>query len=99
MHDHLSQCLYTSLIPRVFSLCCQGIKVEYESLGAESLWSTTSSHRLSLPWSQESGFRTGMNQESLVFDFGENKARSAVIWGMQFLKPQVAKVGSQSYMK
>ena len=70
----------------------QGIKVEYETLGAENIWATTSFHRLSLPWSLESGFRTGMDKESLVFDFGQNKARSAVIWGMQFLRAQVAKV-------
>ena len=77
----------------------QGITVKYESLGAENIWAASSFHRISLPWSLDSGFRTGMDKESLVFDFSQNQARSAVIWGMQFLKPQVAKVGSQTDIK
>ena len=73
----------------------EGIKVDYNSLGAENIWAASSFHRISLPWTMESGFRTGTSQESLVFDFGLNLARSAVIWGMQFLTPQVAKESSR----
>ena len=70
----------------------QGITVDYDSLGAENIWAASSFHVIALPWSLESGFRTGMDKESLVFDFGQSKARSAAIWGMQFLTAQVAKV-------
>ena len=71
----------------------QGVTVDYESSGAENIWSS-SLHRVHLPWTMESGFRTGENRESLVFDFGQNKERSAVIWGMQFLTAQLAAKGA-----
>ena len=73
----------------------QGVTVDYEDGGAENLWSS-SLHRVHLPWTMESGFRTGENEESLVFDFGQNNERSAVIWGMQFLTAQLAVKGTVS---
>ena len=70
----------------------QGIKVEYDSDGEEDFWSSTS-NKITLPWGLDTGFKTGTSDKIVTITFG-NPDRSAIIWGIRFLKEQiVAKSG------
>ena len=70
----------------------QGVKVKYTDSGTFiELWSG-SEHDISLPWRLDSGFRTGNDDSFLSFKFGETP-RTAMIWGMQFMKHQVELIG------
>ena len=71
----------------------QGVKVHREGGTLENLWAA-SAHRLVLPWTIQSGFDTGESQEWLKFKFGQNPWRTAVIWGLQLMKEQVAAAGT-----
>ena len=69
----------------------QGIQVSHGGDSPEPLWETTL-HYVSFPWTMESGFRTTENG-FLVIRFGDPD-RTALIWGMQFMKEQVQKRGT-----
>ena len=71
----------------------QGVKVAFGAGTPQKLWDAASDHLLTWPWTLESGFRT--TGSSLVFDFGDPK-RSVIIWGLQFLKEQIVRVGGIS---
>ena len=71
----------------------QGIQVSHDNDAPEPLWETTL-HYVSFPWSLESGFRT-MENGFLKIRFGDPD-RTALIWGMQFMKEQVQKRGTNS---
>ena len=71
----------------------QGIQISHGDDAAEPLWETTL-HYVSFPWSLESGFRT-METGYLKIRFGDPD-RTALIWGMQFMKEQVQKRGTNS---
>ena len=66
----------------------QGVKVEYDSDGEENLWDSTA-HKITLPWNLESGFKTGTDGKIITITFGDPD-RSAIIWGIRFLKEQLA---------
>ena len=72
----------------------QGVQVKYDQDAFESLWSSTI-HKVSLPWTLDSGFKTGTQDKEIVFKFG-NPDRSAFIWGMQFMKVQIEMIGGIS---
>ena len=46
----------------------------------------------------DKGFKTGQNSQAIRFQFG-NPVRSAMIWGMQFMKEQLVKFGSDLNIK
>ena len=71
----------------------QGVKVHRQGGTLENLWAT-SQHRLVLPWTLRSGFDTGENNEWLKVKFGQNPWRTAVIWGLQLMRSQVAAAGT-----
>ena len=50
------------------------------------------------PWQIDDGFKTGQNNQIIQFQFG-NPVRSAMIWGMQFMKEQLVKFGSDLNIK
>ena len=75
----------------------QGVQVKYDQGALESLWSSTK-HKVTLPWTLDSGFKTGSTDKEIVFKFG-NPDRSAMIWGMQFLKMQIEMIGGISSVK
>lgn len=63
----------------------QGIQTSYQDLSVvEPLW-TSSNNLLTLPWRHDTGFRTSHRN---YFRFG-NPDRSALIWGMVFMKEQI----------
>ena len=66
----------------------QGVKVEYDSDGEENLWDS-SVHKITLPWGLDTGFKTGTDGKVLTITFGAPD-RSAIIWGIRFLKEQLA---------
>ena len=68
----------------------QGVKVEYDSDGEENLWESTA-HKISLPWDLDTGFKTGTDGKVVTITFG-NPDRSALIWGIRFLKEQLAAI-------
>lgn len=68
----------------------QGVKVEYDSDGEENLWESTTS-KISLPWDLDTGFKTGTDGKVVTITFG-NPDRSAIIWGIRFLKEQLAAI-------
>ena len=65
----------------------QGVKVEYDADGEEDFWAS-STHKLTLPWGLDTGFSTGSSDKIITITFG-NPDRSAIIWGMRFLKAQL----------
>ena len=71
----------------------QGVKVQREGGALENLWAA-SRHRLVLPWTLNSGFDTGNNNEWLRFKFGQSPWRTALIWGLQLMRRQVAGAGT-----
>ena len=70
----------------------QGIQVKYKPTGTYQPFWTTSDHTLRLPWTLQSGFRTGNTNEYVFIKFG-TPDRSAMIWGMQFMKEQIRYLG------
>ena len=62
----------------------QGIQTSWkDTSNFEPLW-TSSNNLLTLPWRHDTGFRT---YDTVFFRFG-NPDRSAMIWGMVFMKEQ-----------
>ena len=69
----------------------QGVQVKFGSASTyDNLWASTD-HVLTLPWTLNSGFGK-TSSERLEFKFG-NPDRTAMIWGLQFLKVQVESLG------
>lgn len=75
----------------------QGIQVRYDQEAFESLWQSTL-HKVVLPWTLDSGFKTGSTDKIIHFKFGDPN-RSAMIWGMQFMKMQIEMIGGISSVK
>ena len=75
----------------------EGVQIQYDQGAFESLWQSTS-HKVMLPWTLESGFMTGSSNERVVFKFGDPD-RSALIWGMQFMKSQIELIGGINSVK
>ena len=76
----------------------QGIQVKYKPTGTYQPFWTTSDHLLTLPWTLQSGFRTGNSDEYVFIKFG-TPDRSALIWGMQFMREQIRKLGGSITVK
>ena len=76
----------------------QGIQVKYTSTGTYQPFWTTSDHLLTLPWTLNSGFRTGNSDEFVYIKFG-TPDRSAMIWGMIFMREQIKKLGGSVTVK
>ena len=72
----------------------QGVKVLRRGGSWQNLWAGSDLHRLTLPWTLQSGFHTGFTNEWIKIRFGDNPWRTAVIWGMQFMKEQVELQGT-----
>ena len=75
----------------------QGIQVKYDQEAFESLWQSTL-HKIALPWTLDSGFKTGTQDKIILFRFGDPK-RSVMIWGMQFMKMQIEMIGGINSVK
>ena len=72
----------------------QGVQVKYDQDAFETLWQS-SVHKITLPWTLDSGFKTGNTDKEIVIRFGDPD-RSAMIWGMQFMKIQIEMIGGIS---
>ena len=73
----------------------EGVKVEYDSDGAEEFWASTT-HKLTVPWGLDTGFKTGADDKIVTITFG-SPDRSALIWGIRFLKEQIAAKSGVSF--
>ena len=71
----------------------EGVQVSHGDDAYEPLWET-SMHYVSFPWTMDSGFRT-MEGDYIKFWLG-SPDRTALIWGMHFMKEQVIKKGTIS---
>ena len=76
----------------------QGIQVKYTDSGTYQPFWTTTDNLLTLPWTLSSGFRTGNTDQYVYIKFG-TPDRSAMIWGMQFMREQVKKLGGSVTVK
>ena len=65
----------------------QGVYFTNDDLIEENLWESTT-HPVQFPWTQTSGFIHGTWENKLYFHFGRPE-RSALIWGLRFLKSQL----------